>query len=155
MAAPHQRQDGLNGCDVTLTDTDTGLEELFEDVWGTKSFQMQSTGTFRWEANDPRCRVVQRPGSGKAVLPFSWKAGTGDTDVFAAPKAPGKVAVQVTAFNGYSKCDFELNDATDGQLVSLGTVPQGEGPLLLDPNGRSEVYLADFAGCDVRVSAEP
>ena len=116
---------------------------------------MQSTGTFRWEANDPRCRVVQRPGSGNAVLPFSSKAGTGDTDVFAAPKAPGKVAVQVTAFNGYTKCDFELNDATDGQLVSLGTVPQGEGPLLLDPSGRSQVYLADFKGCDVRVSAGP
>ena len=144
-----------NGCDVTLTDTDTGLEELFEDVWGTKSFQMQSTGTFRWEANDPRCRVVQRPGSGNAVLPFSSKAGTGDTDVFAAPKAPGKVVVQVTAFNGYTKCDFEMNDATDGQLVSLGTVPQGEGPLRLDPSGRSQVYLADFRGCDIRVSAGP
>ena len=41
-----------------------------------------------------------------------------------------------------------------GQLVDLGTA-QGKGPLRLEPNGRSQVYLADFAGCDVRVSAEP
>jgi hypothetical protein len=116
---------------------------------------MQTEGTFRWEANHPGCLVVQRSGSGKAVLPFSHKAGTGDTDVFAAPKAPGEVAVQVLAFNSYGRCDFELHDAADGQLVDLGTVAQGEGSLRLGPNGRSQVYLADFAGCDVRVSAEP
>jgi hypothetical protein len=143
------------GCTVAVTDTDTGDQKVFENVWGTKTFQMQAEGTFRWQANDPGCLVVQRSGSGKAVLPFSQKAGTGDTDVFAAPKAPGKVAVQVLEFNSYGRCDFELHDAADGQLVDLGTVPQGKGPLLLGPNGRSQVYLADFAGCDVRVSAEP
>ena len=143
------------GCTVTVTNTDTGDQKVFENVWGTKTFQMQTAGTFRWEANDPGCLVVQRSGSVKAVLPFSQKAGTGDTDVFAAPKAPGKVAVQVLAFNSYGRCDFELHDAADGQLVDLGTVPQGKGPLRLEPNGRSQVYLADFAGCDVRVSAEP
>jgi hypothetical protein len=146
---------GSNGCTVTVTNTDTGDERPFENVWGTKTFQMQTEGTFRWVANDPGCLVVQRSGSGKAVLPFSQKAGTGDTDVFAAPKAPGRVAVQVLAFNSYGQCAFELHDAADGQLLDLGTVPQGEGPLRLEPNGRSEVYLADFAGCDVRVSAEP
>ena len=146
---------GNSGCTVTVTNTATGDPKLFEDVWGTKSFQMQTAGKFRWEANDSGCLVVQRPGSGKAVLPFSQKAGTGDTHVFAAPKAPGKVAVQVLAFNSYGECDFYLHDAADGQLVDLGTVPQGKGPLLLEPNGRSQVYLADFAGCDVRVSTEP
>ena len=86
------------GCTVAVKDTDTGDQKVFENVWGTKTFQMQTAGTFRWEANDPGCLVVQRSGSGKAVLPFSQKAGTGDTDVFAAPKAPGTVAVQVLAF---------------------------------------------------------
>jgi len=146
---------GNNGCTVTVTNTDTGDQKVFENIWGTKTFQMQTAGKFRWEANDSGCLVVQHSGSGKAVLPFSQKADTGDTDVFAAPKAPGKVAVQVLAFNSYSECDFELHDAADGQLVDLGTVPQGKGPLRLEPNGRSQVYLADFAGCDVRVSAEP
>jgi hypothetical protein len=146
---------GNNGCTITVTNTDTGDQKVFENVWGTKTFQMQTAGKFRWEANDSGCLVVQHSGSGKAVLPFSQKAATGDTDVFAAPKAPGKVAVQVLAFNSYGACDFELHDAADGQLVDLGTVPQGKGPLLLEPNGRSQVYLADFAGCDVRISAEP
>jgi hypothetical protein len=146
---------GDKGCTVTVTNTETGDQKVFENVWGTKTFQMQTAGTFRWEANDAGCLVVQHSGSGKAVLPFAQKADTGDTDVFAAPKAPGKVAVQVLAFNSYGECHFELHDAADGQLVDLGTVPQGQGPLRLEPNGRSQVYLADFAGCDVRVSAEP
>jgi hypothetical protein len=146
---------GDNGCTVTVTNTDTGDQNVFENVWGTKTFQMQTAGTFRWEANDSGCVVVQHSGSGTAALPFAQKAGTGDTDAFAAPETPGKVAVQVLAFNGYGECDFELHDAADGQLVDLGTVTQGQGPVRLEPNGRSQVYLADFAGCDVRVSAEP
>ena len=146
---------GDNGCTVTVTNTDTGDQEVIENVWGTKTFQMQTAGKFRWEANDSGCLVVQHSGSGKAVLPFAQKADTGDTDAFAAPETPGKVAVQVLAFNGYSECDFELHDAANGQLVDLGTVTQGQGPLRLEPNGHSQVYLADFAGCDVRVSAEP
>ena len=156
LAARHQQQDqGQQRLHCHSDEHRHRRKRPFENVWGTKTFQMQTEGTFRWEANDPGCLVVQRSGSGKAVLPFSQKAGTGDTDVFAAPKAPGKVAVQVLAFNSYGQCAFELHDAADGQLVDLGTVPQGEGPLRLEPNGRSEVYLADFAGCDVRVSAEP
>lgn len=146
---------GDNGCIVTVTNTDTGDRKVFENVWGTKTFQMQTAGKFRWEANDSGCLVAQHSGSGMAALPFAQKAGTGDTDAFAAPETPGKVAVQVLAFNGYGECDFELHDAADGQLVDLGTVTQGQGPLRLEPNGRAQVYLADFAGCDVRVSAEP
>jgi hypothetical protein len=146
---------GGTGCTVTVTDTETGNQEVFENVWGIKTFQMPTAGTFRWEANDAGCLVVQRSGSGKAGLPFSQKADTGDSAVFAAPKAPGEVAVQVLAFHSYSECDFELHDAADGQLVDLGTVPRGKGPLRLEPNGRPRVYLADFAGCDVRVSAVP
>lgn len=144
-----------DGCTVTLTNTDTGEPRVFDNVWGTQTFQMQTVGTFRWQADHPGCLVVQRSGSGKAVLPFSHKPDTGDTDVFAAPRAPGTVAVEVLAFNGYGQCGFELHDAADGQLVAFGTVPEGAGPLQLEPSGRSQVYLAGFTGCDVRVSAEP
>jgi hypothetical protein len=146
---------GDNGCTVTVTHTDTGDQRVFENIWGTQTFQMQTAGTFRWEANESGCRVVKRPGPGKAVLPFSHPADTGDTAAFAAPKAPGSVFVGVRAFNSYGKCDFELHDAADGQLVDLGSVPQGKGPLRLDPNGRSQVYLANVVGCDIRVSAVP
>lgn len=142
------------GCNVTVTNTDTGDPREFLDVWGQKTFQMQTRGPYRWEADDPGCQVVRHSGAGKAELPFSWKAGTGDTDVFTAPDDPGVVVVDVLAFNTYSRCDFELHDAEDGQLLDLGTVPEGGGPLRLEPNGRSQVYLSDFAGCDIRVSAQ-
>lgn len=146
---------GNRGCTVTLTHTDTGEPKVFSNIWGVKTFQMQTAGTFRWDADSPGCFATHRSGPGQATLPFSQKADTGDTDVFAAPKAPGKVAVQIVAFHSYRQCLFELHDAADGRLVDLGTVPQGRGPLRLEPNGRSQVYLADFAGCDVRLSAEP
>ncbi|TQM62875.1 CHAT domain-containing protein [Humibacillus xanthopallidus] len=143
------------GCTVAVTNTDTRYEEVFKNVWGTKTFQMQTAGTFRWQADDPGCLVRHRSGSGKAVLPFSQKPGEGDTDAFAAPKAPGTVVVQVQAFNGYRMCTFELHDAADGRLVARATVAApAKGPLRLDPLGRSQVYLSDFSGCDILVSAE-
>jgi hypothetical protein len=144
---------GDKACSVTVTNSDTGDKKVFENIWGTRSFQMQNAGTFRWEANDPGCLVVQHSGTGKAVLPFSQKAGTGDTAAFTAPKTPGTVVVRILAFNSYGKCDFELRDAADGQLLDLGPVHEGGAPLRLDPNGRSQVYLAAFEGCDVRLSA--
>jgi len=34
-----------------------------------------------------------------------------------------------------------LHDATDGRLLDFGTVPKDGRRLLLDPNGRTQVYL--------------
>jgi hypothetical protein len=141
------------GCIVTVTNSDTGERKVFEDIWGKRFFQMQTAGQFRWEANDPGCVVLQQSGTGTAKLPFSHRAGTGDTSAFTAPKTPGTVVVKVRAFNSYGRCDFALHDAADGQLLDLGTVDQGGPPLSLDPKGRSQVYLAAFAGCDIGVSA--
>ena len=142
------------GCTVTVTNTDTG-EPRVENVWGTKQFQMKTAGTFRWEADDSACKVFQRPGSGKAVLPFSRKAGEGDTDAFAAPKGTGTVTVQVLSFHGYGQCTFDLHDPADGQLLESRTVDKGVGSVRLGTNGRAQVYLADLKGCDIRLSAEP
>ena len=143
------------GCTVTVTDSDTGNPRVFKKVWATKTFQMPTAGTFRWEASDPGCRVVKLSGSGDAVLPFTQAANMGDTDVFTAPTAPGTVVVHVVTFNGYGQCKFEMRDAADGRPVASGTVPKGDGPLRLEPSGRSHVYLADVVGCDIRVSAHP
>jgi hypothetical protein len=140
---------GDNGCTVTVTNTATNEKKVLKN-YGTKSFQMQSTGNFRWESNDSECLVIQRPGPGKAVLPFAQEYATGDTDAF---HATGRVAVKVLDFNGGSTCDLVLSDATDGRPVDFGAVPKGGGPLLLDPNGRSQVYITDLE-CSVRVSAE-
>ncbi|MER7070256.1 toll/interleukin-1 receptor domain-containing protein [Terrabacter sp. NPDC000476] len=141
------------GCTITVTNTDSGARRTFENVWGTKTFQMQSTGTFRWESDDPACRAVDLLESGRSVLPFSHKAGTGDTDVFMAPRG-GTVTVQVLAFNNYRECRFELHDAADGELVDLGRVTPASSLLRLESSGRPRVYLSDFAGCDVRVSGD-
>jgi hypothetical protein len=139
-----------NGCTVTVTNTDTDEPWRRVDVYGEKSFQMQQSGTFRWEANDPGCLVIQRSGSGTAGLPFAWEAATGDTDAF---EAAGEISIEVTDFSGYGECDFRLHDAADGQLVNFGTVTDGgENPLILSSEGRSQVYLADVE-CGVRVSA--
>ena len=145
-----------DGCSVTVTNTDTGDPKVFANIWGEQQFQMPAAGTFRWEADDPGCLVVKHAGPGNATLPFSADADTGDTDVFAAPKAPGKVVVQVKEFNSYGTCTFELVDAADGRRVDVGTVDQGDDPRLpLDPNGRTHVYLARWSGWTIQVSPQP
>jgi hypothetical protein len=137
-----------NGCDVTLKNTDTGQQEEAKDIYGTRVYQVQETGNFSWEANDPACLVYQRPGAGKAVLPFAQDGG-GDTDAF---ETRGKVAVEVKDFHGNSGCDLELHDATDGRQLDFGTVPKVGSRLLLDPSGRTQVYLSNLY-CGIRVSS--
>jgi hypothetical protein len=137
-----------NGCSVILTNTDGQQIPVPTGVFGTKSFQMHETGSFRWTANDPGCLVIQRSGAGKAVLPFAHERG-GDTDAF---EAAGPVAVEVVNFYGNPECKFELHDAADGRLLDFDSVRQGGGTLLLDPGGRSQVYLASLY-CAARLSA--
>jgi Caspase domain len=137
------------GCAVTVTNTGTGEKKEIRDSYGTRSYQMQDSGNFRWEANSSECLVIQRPGPGKVTLPFVQEVGTGDTEAF---HAPGRIAVEVKDFHGGTTCELVLHDAADGRPVDFGTAQQGS-PLLLDPSGSSQVYLADL-GCGVRVSAE-
>jgi hypothetical protein len=144
---------GDKSCTVTVTNSNTGEEKVFENISGNRSFQMQNAGKFRWEVNDPGCVVLQQSGTGTAKLSFSHKAGTGDTPAFTAPKPPGKVVVQVRAFNSYGRCSFDLHDAADGLLLDGGTIYQGGAPLGLNPQGRRQVYVAAFEGCDVVLSA--
>jgi hypothetical protein len=137
------------GCAVTVTNTGTGEKKEIRDNYGTRSFQMRDSGNFRWEANSSECLVIQRPGPGKVTLPFVQGVGTGDTEAF---HAPGRIAVEVKDFHGGTTCELVLHDAADGRPVDFGTAQQGS-PLLLDPSGSSQVYLADLR-CGVRVSAE-
>jgi hypothetical protein len=137
-----------NGCDVTVKNTDTGEQWEAKDIYGTRVYQVQETGNFSWEANDPGCLVVQRPGPGKAVLPFAQDGGA-DTDAFVVR---GKVAVEVRDFHGNPGCDLELHDAMDGRQLDFGTVPEGGSRLLLDPSGRTQVYLSN-SYCGIRVSS--
>jgi hypothetical protein len=138
-----------NGCDVTVTNIDGGQPVVaVTDLYGEKSIQVHETGSFRWEANDPGCLVVQRSGPGKAELPFVPTYG-GDSDAF---DTTGRVAVQITNFNGNSECEIVLHDAANGQQVDFGSVRQGGGILSLDPGGRSSVYV-NSPSCQIRISA--
>jgi hypothetical protein len=110
--------------------------------------QVHESGSFRWQANDPDCQVIQRPGAGKTALPFVADA-VGDSDAF---DTQGRVQVQVVDFGGSSGCTFVLRDAADGRELDSGTVTQPAAPLLLDPAGRSQVYL-DNPSCGARITA--
>jgi Caspase domain len=139
------------GCTVSVTKTDTGEKKIYDNIHGEKSFQMQLTGTLRWEANDSGCLVVQRTGPGKATLPYSLSEYSGDSDAFAAPKTPGKVTVTVREFQS-SQCNLVLRDARDGRNLDFGSVARDGNRAVLDPNGRSLVYLA-ATDCLVTITA--
>jgi hypothetical protein len=111
-----------DGCTVTVTNTGTGKRKTVKVDTGTESFQVQDGGNLRWEANDSGCLVVQRPGAGRAQLPFTVLENSGDTDAFVAP---AQVAVEVANFRGHDQCDFVLRDATDGRALDLGSVQPG------------------------------
>ncbi|MDR7275996.1 caspase family protein [Catenuloplanes atrovinosus] len=141
-----------DGCTVTLTDARTGEEiPLPDDVYGTRTYQIHHTGSFRWQANDAACRMIPLAGSGGATLPFALLQSTGDSDVFAAP---GRVSVQVRDFNSNPRCDIRLHDPADGAAVDVATAEPGAATVVLDPRGRDRVYVGD-TWCGVLISVAP
>jgi len=137
------------GCNVILTKTDTDQQmPVPTSIFVTKSFQMYETGSFRWEVNDPGCVVTVLSGPGQEVLPFVHDRG-GDTDAF---QAGGPVTVKIVNFYGNPECKFVLHDAADGKQLDFGSARQSGGPVVLDPNGRSQVYIANLH-CGASISA--
>ncbi|GLY93963.1 caspase family protein [Actinoplanes sp. NBRC 103695] len=138
-----------SGCSVTLVDARSGSEiPLPDGVFGARTFQISHTGSFRWEVNDPRCRIVPLDGSGAATLPFTM-SHTGDSDVFAAP---ARVSVQVRDFNGNPKCRITLHDPSEGSELDFATAEPTADTVVLDARGRAKVYVGDIA-CGLVVSA--
>ncbi|MEV6634765.1 caspase family protein [Actinoplanes sp. NPDC051470] len=139
------------GCTVTLTDARSGSEiPLPGDVFGERTFQIFHTGSFRWTANSPNCRLVPLAGSGSATLPFALQL-TGDSDVFAAP---ARVSVQVRDFNNNEKCLISLHDPADGSALDFRAAVPGADTVILDARGRARAYVAD-PRCGLLVSAAP
>jgi Caspase domain len=141
-----------NGCSFTLTDAGSGGQiKQAGSIYVSSMFQINQTGSFRWQVNDPGCPVTALPGSGTLKLPFAWnQSGAGDTDAFAAP---AKVAVQVTDFRG-SQCTFTLTDPTDGRPLDYKTATRGTNDTVtLDPRGSKTVYLSTDSPCVSQVSA--
>lgn len=140
-----------NGCTVTVKNTSTSipLPMNLTNIYDKKTFQVHETGSFRWEASNPGCLVMYQPGPGSAPLPFAQSC-CGDTNAF---KAPGKVVVRVTDFRHNGVCRFWLRSAEDGQELDSGSMRPGDGPLLLDPKGRPEVYVENPICGGISVSA--
>jgi hypothetical protein len=71
-----------DGCSVSVIDAGSGTEvkHLADNVYGTETYQVSKTGTFRWRVNDPPCLVATYAGSGSATLLDFGTADQAKTD---------------------------------------------------------------------------
>jgi hypothetical protein len=139
------------GCSLTLIDTHSGNQtRLGDSIYGTSTFQISATGTFRWRVPDPRCNVVPLLGTGTEILPFAIEAsGPNDSGVFATP---ADVLVHVTDWEGNSSCEFRLYDPASGTQIYYATAMKGQNDTVtLLREGRKTAYLA-LEDCKVEVS---
>jgi hypothetical protein len=141
-----------DGCSVSVIDAGSGTEvkHLADNVYGTETYQVSKTGTFRWRVNDPTCLVATYAGSGSTTLPLVVPPSRGDTAAF---PLSSKVSVTVTDWGGSPTCDIGLWDPASGTLLDFGTADQAKtDTVLLDPGSHKSAYLA-IDGCGVHVSA--
>ena len=137
------------GCDVTLANEAVGYRRVWERLYGAATFQMQESGTFRYQANDPGCLVLPQNGDGATTLPFSWAYDVGDTAVF---QSPGFISVTVEDWIGLPDCALRLSDADEGKTVDSKWAIKGEGAVRLSSNGPARVYIQD-PGCSIHVKS--
>jgi hypothetical protein len=140
------------GCDVMLTNEDSGNVRDWDDFYGTQSFQMRESGTFRYEVSDPGCLLLPQQGDGGvSPLPFTWPAFNGDTPVF---ESPGAVTVRVENRHGTPTCDLWLMSDSDGRPLDNREAAESQKSVRLESNGPGRVYIA-APTCSVQVSAAP
>jgi TIR domain len=135
------------GCTVTLVNPDTN--ETWSNraaVYGTASFLMSQSGTFRWSV-ESGCTVASRPGPGSLDLP-AVVDGMGTSDAF---KPPAMITVTIKDFRGSTVCALELRDVATGTVVDIGELNKQKDSVTLRPQGRPLVFLVNDA-CAVQVS---
>jgi hypothetical protein len=135
------------GCTVTLVNPDTN--ETWSNraaVYGTASFLMSQSGTFRWSV-ESGCTVASRPGPGSLDLP-AVVDGMGTSDAF---KPPAMITVTIKDFRGSTVCALELRDVATGTVVDIGELNKQKDSVTLQPQGRPLVFLVNDA-CAVQVS---
>jgi hypothetical protein len=137
-----------DGCQVILTNTQTGGRQSWSQLYGVRTFQIHDSGTFRWKANHPGCQVLPLPGAGSTPLPLLVPTGAGDTAAF---EAKGRVQVTITDFEGSPTCELTLNALDDGRPLSFREVRPAHATVVLDTLGERLVYLQDLI-CGVRVT---
>lgn len=140
------------GCHVMLTNEDSDNVRNWDDFYGTKTFQMRESGTFRYEVNDRGCLLLpQRGDGGTSPLPFTWSASNGDTPVF---ESPGAVEVRVENRHGTPTCDLWLMNDSDGRAIDNREAAEAQTSVRLESNGPRRVYIA-APTCSIQVSAPP
>ena len=140
------------GCDVMLTNEDSDNVRNWDDFYGTQSFQMRESGTFRYQVSDPGCLLLPQQGDGGvSPLPFTWPAFNGDTPVF---ESPGAVTVRVENRHGTPTCDLWLMSDSDGRPLDNREAAENQKSVRLESNGPGRVYIA-APTCSVQVSATP
>ena len=133
-----------SGCSIYLTDTTSGATiPVPGNEYNVAQYQINQTGSFQWQTSDRQCLITPFAGPGTAVLPFTHEQD-GDTDAFTA-SAQG-VVVQVKDPKGGGNCTLRLFDATNGQELDVMKWSTGMGPMTLNPNGRTQVYILALPG---------
>jgi hypothetical protein len=137
------------GCDVTLTNEETGNVRTWEDFYGTETFQMRESGTFHSEVSDPGCLLLPQKGDGGVVaVPFTWSAEAGDSPVF---QSPGAVSVRIEDWHGDSTCDLSLLSDSDGRTLDSREAGEGQASVQLESNGPGRVFIAATT-CSISVA---
>ena len=140
------------GCSVTLTHVDSDNVHEWEGIYGTRTFQLRESGTFRYQRNDPGCLLLpQRGDGGVASPPFHWSLPDGDSPVF---ESPGAVTVDIRNRFGTSTCDLWLISDEDGQALDSRDVMENQSSVRLESNGPGRVFIA-ASTCAVQVSVAP
>jgi hypothetical protein len=133
-------------CHVDLTSKTNA--RTWDGLYGTRTYQMQDSGTFRYQTNDPGCHVTPLNGDGGTQeFPISASRGEGDTHVF---KSPGAVSVDPSNCSS-SVCTLTLMSAANGQGLEKKEVPEDAGPVKLHSGRPARVYIAD-PSCDILIT---
>lgn len=148
------RSSGINGCLVTLTNTQTGREKRYPPdgdagEQGTSLWQIAEGGDFRWTVNDEECGVIPNEGSNDAKSsPFTSEFDHGDSPAFAAK---GEVTVEVTDFQGSKSCTIYLHNVANGEEVAFTEATPQNSVVTLDPSPARTAYVSD-PSCRIQVT---
>ena len=112
---------------------------------------MLGKGAWLWSAEDPRCQLQGRSGSGRVVLPFTRALGYGDTDAF---DVSASVEVTVEDAGGQGTCPVQLRAVEDGSLLDQDMPNPAGGPVTLDSRGLTPAYISG-GYCALHIAAAP
>ena len=138
-----------DGCQVTLTDLDSGAETTIPvyPVYGESMWQMQAEGRFRLESTHENCQPNAEDGPGDRGFPVNEVRG--DTDAF---NPSGEFTVHVDDFPSAS-CQVVLKDGETGTTIDTVDLTPDKPTDQMEPGDRSSVYLSELS-CPVRATDE-